>query len=108
MTLHMITTMEKLAEVERLIEEARRTAGAHSQEAEILRAIAADLRARLDGVPGVALTELERRLGAVKRSRLRATRDLGPMLGVAEEVIARWPILKQALERFGAEVQEAG
>lgn len=96
MTAHNFTTHEKLNEVERLIEEERRMTGRRN---ELMRAVAADLRARMDGEPSVALFELERCVAAMKREEGR----IGFRLRAAQELLARWAVVKQALERFGAE-----
>jgi len=93
---------EQLLEVERLIEEFR---WARSQEGtseertyRVLKAIARDLRGRLNGATSVASRALGSRLEAVRlardpESRARALR------GVGEELVGRWPAVRIALER---------
>lgn len=66
-----------------------------------LASIASDLRARTPGAPSVALHELTRRLTAAHRSKTRLGYDPGAMIGVGEELVARWPIVKAALDLFG-------
>ena len=105
MSFHPFTTLEKLIVVETLIDETRLTmegVGDHHR-LKVLRAIGADLRGRLEGVPNQALLELERRLLSAEKSKTRLGRERGAMIGVAEELIGRWPVVKQALERFGEE-----
>lgn len=103
MSFHAFTTQEKLAVVDSLI-----AANKHGQTADALRAIAADLRGRLGHAPSVALLELERRMTAVdRRPRSVNQARVAAQVGVAEELAGRWPVVKQALERFGAEI-EAG
>lgn len=68
---------------------------------EALKAIAADLRARQDTEPAVAEFELQRRLRAFLR-----TKELGPTKMLANELANRWPVVQQALERFGAMAEE--
>lgn len=91
-----ITTAEKLGFVERLIAEEPGT----TYRNDILKAIAADLRGRLDGAPSVALVQLERKVVAMYRNG----DGIGPKLGAADELVARWPTVKAALELFGAKV----
>ena len=46
-------------------------------------------------------------MSAVKRRQRPEYDELsrkGALLGVAEELIARWSVVKQALEKFGEEV----
>lgn len=105
MTIHLHTTQEKLAEVERLIEEERRMTGRRN---EVLRSIGADLRGRLEDAPTVTLVELERRMVGVVRSKRGGHYDDGNMIGLAQEVVGRWTSIRQALERFGAEVDQGG
>lgn len=101
----MATTQEKLDEVERLIEGARRI-GWINCSIPILAEIAKDLRARLDHAPNVALVEIERRVNAVINHPIggRAVRAGA----LADEVLSRWPVVKQSLERFGAEIESKG
>jgi len=105
------TTMEKLIEVERLIELGRQTRDDRGspdyRRQEIFKAIAEDLRGRLEGVPSLALHELERRLVSVDRAKADQMPIGGPMLGVAQELTARWPVVKQALEKFGQDTGES-
>jgi hypothetical protein len=104
-TLYTFTTEEKLAEVERQIEALRRLAATEDnyRQIRIVRSIAADLRGRLGGAPSIALAELERRIVFAHRSKTRLGYDRGALVGIAEELIGRWPTVKQALERFGGE-----
>jgi hypothetical protein len=105
-SLHTLTVEEKLRAVEEMIRESL-VMGA-GERASVLKAIAADLRARLDLAPTVALVEIERRVNAVARSRGSITGSYDPaklhLLG--EGVAARWPVIKQALELLGARVEE--
>jgi cobalamin biosynthesis protein CbiD len=96
----MITTDEKLRAVEALIEDLR-----GNPEAEVYKAIAKDIRARLDSAPSAALHEIERRMAAVQRTRSRLGYENGALVGVAQEVIGRWPVVKLALELFGADAE---
>lgn len=101
------TTQEKLETVEELIEAFRQTARSPAEDLRILslKAIAADLRARLAGAPNLALFELERRMVAVRRHGSGSAK-VNAQIGVAEELVCRWPVVTQALEKFGAEIEE--
>ncbi len=104
----VFSTQEKLDLIEQMIEELRKAAFAEDdyQRLRIIRAVAADLRGRLDGTPSVALAELDRRIGFAQRSKTRHGYENGALVGIAEELIGRWATVKQALERFGAEIDQ--
>lgn len=97
MTLHVHTTAEKLDEVERLLRVDPRN--------EVLKGIAADLRARLEGSPSAALVTLERVIVAAARAKTPVGYPHNHLVQVAEHVLGRWSLIKQALERFGAEIE---
>jgi hypothetical protein len=69
----------------------------------VLKAIAADIRGRMPGVPGTALRELQRRIADAAASRTAAGWDAGAMRGIAEQLIGYWPAVRQGLERMDAE-----
>ncbi len=70
---------------------------------DVLKAIAKDLRARLDGTPSVAETELGRRINAVQLSKAQKAGNLEQRLAaLGQETLVRWPVVSQALARFGA------
>lgn len=96
MSLHVVTTHEKISEVERLIREAKD----RGERPEVLSAVAADLRARLAGQPTVTLVEIERRVVTVARTKSRTGYSPHALHGLGEGVVAHWPTIKQALERF--------
>ena len=94
----MITLQEKIEAVEDVIETLE-----EYTSCDVLKAIAKDLRARLDGAPSVAETELGRRINAVEASKAQQAGNLNQRLSaLGQEVIARWPVISQALARFGA------
>lgn len=101
MSIHGISVREQLAEVDLLLVKERRSYGTRN---EALRAIAADLRARLDGAPTVAATELQMRINIVKQSKTVLGYSEGTLIALAQEFIGRWPCVKLALERFEDEV----
>jgi hypothetical protein len=106
--------MEKLIEVERLIQEARAVGGAppgseRHRQIMLLKSIAGDLRGRLESAPSVALHELERRLVLLSRRPNGGDFRVGHInaqRGVAEELVARWPTVKQALESFDQTINQ--
>lgn len=105
MALRTFTTQQKLYEIELLIQDSK--TAETDVDVDVLKAIAADLRGRLAGAPSVALVEIERRINSVARSKIRgAGYSDGAMKGLAEEVVCRWPVIKQALERFSISAME--
>lgn len=102
------STQEQIETIEAMIEAFRQTARApeHDRRLAVLKAIAADLRGRLGSAPTVALHELERRMTAVRRHPSGSgVKRVNAQIGVAEELVCRWPTVKQALEKFGAEIE---
>lgn len=97
MSAHTFTTQEKLAEIERLIIEGKRHTGTTSP---VLAAIAQDIRARANGYPNVALTDVERRVNAVIRSKTMTGYSPAKLHELGEGVVVHWPLVKQALEKF--------
>jgi hypothetical protein len=75
-----------------------------------LKQIAKDLRARQPEAPGLALQALQRRIAdaATTKGRNGLGFDAGALAGIGEECIGRWAVLRQALERFGVEAENAG
>ena len=73
-----------------------------------LKEIVKDLRARLPEAPGKTLLALQRRIAdaaATKGGNGGLGFATGALVGLGQEVIARWPVLRQSLERFGAEAE---
>lgn len=108
MSLQVFPTSEKLAAVEAVLRTYRDAprGSPERQQYDILKAVASDLRGRLEQAPSVSLVQIERSVVALQRARSPgAPYPLGPFVRVGEELIARWPTVKQALERFGAEVE---
>lgn len=100
----LYTTSEKLAEVERAIRGAK--FGHNDLDVDILKAVALDLRARLANAPTVALSIIESRVLSAKRARVNGGNyPPGPMIGIAEEIIGRFPVIKQALEMLDAKIE---
>lgn len=97
MTLHVVSTAEKLSEIERLL-------GADPRN-EVLKSIAADLRGRLQSAPSVAMVSLERVVVAAARAKTPVGYPHNNLVDVAEHFLGRWAIVKIALEKFGHEVE---
>lgn len=103
-----ITVEEKLAEVDRIVSEMgfreRRAEGGvcdrDCRTREVLKAVAADLRGRLDAAPSAAATTIQRRIDSLYRSRTVLGYDRDGLVGLGQELIGRWPIIKQALEKI--------
>jgi len=91
------TLQEKIAAVEWQIRETKDP---------ILKAVAADLRARLGHAPSAAETEITIRLRSVLSSLNKyGAYESGKMIGLANIVISKWQVIQQALERFGSEIE---
>lgn len=102
MTIHTVTLDEKMAKLGRIIA-ADRKAGNNT---DVLSAIYADLEARETLAPSAALTKLDQRMVVVKRSKTALGYGNGQMVALAQEVVSGWTIIRQALERFGAEIEQ--
>ena len=100
----MMTTQRKLEEVERLIERYRwaRSDGKAPENASYwaLKAVAADLRARLPETPGPILGRIQGAIDAASREKVGNRYSDGHVRAVAEAVIGSWPTIRQALEDF--------
>lgn len=105
MSLSTFTTQEKLIEMDAMIDALRKIAISQDdyRRLRIIRSVAADLRGRLECAPSVALAEIERRITFAYRNKTRSGYDRDALIGLGEELIGRWPLIKQALEKFGAE-----
>ena len=73
---------------------------------EILKAIAADLRARQEITCSQTLGELGRMLERIKSAPEVNGYDHGRLVNMAHFIIGRWPLIQQALENFGEESVE--
>jgi len=104
MSLYAFSTQEKLGDIERRIELERRGPIRDPRQLDILKSIAADLRARLDRQPTVALTDLTQRVLRVLRSRTSVGYDKHALHELGQGVAVHWATIKQALELFGEQV----
>lgn len=108
MSFHPFTTLEKLVEIERLIQTAKEgPLPEGARRIDLLKSIAADLRARLELAPSVALLQIERRMTTLHRRRGAGRQEIAnAKFGIAEELVARWPTVKQALEQFDETIKK--
>lgn len=95
--------LEQIELVERLIAMEPKA----SPSRPIMKTISAGLRARLETAPSAAEVALSAKIDAAKRAKVPGW-DYPPsrMITIADELIGRWPVVKQALERFGAEIEQ--
>jgi hypothetical protein len=93
-----VSLSDQIAEVEDLIRYFRTYAPGTPRRMSTLKSIAADLRTRLPEVSSTAVVEIERRMAALERNGRHG--DVGAKVGIAEEVIGRWPVIRQALEFY--------
>lgn len=109
MSLHFFSVEEKLAAITIELNSARRLdrppGSAAQRHYELLKAIAADLQSRV-GLPRPCTLALMEQ--ALERMRNAPRREGGfynetRMIAVADLVINKWPLIRQALERFGEE-----
>lgn len=98
----MVDAKTKLAVLERLIEAMRwvRSEPDHPEYQTFLalRSIAADVRARLPENIGSALAMLDDRMSRVVDSG----HDVSQLRALGDEVVGRWPLIRQAIERFAS------
>lgn len=109
--IHEFTLQEKLAaisiEIAEIQTEARRTPGSSlHRQYQTLKAIAADLRARQDLPRNNALGALGREIVRVKASKTALGYSEGHMIELANILISKWPVVRQALEAWGEESAE--
>lgn len=94
-------TKEKIEAIDALI-----VAGVREkQDVGILKEIATDLRGRLEHAPSITKDELARGVANVMNNKTRNGYHVGPLASLGEFVTGRWPLIQQALERFGAELE---
>lgn len=101
MSVRTVSIEEKIKAVEDILVGLRRGGAAKVaiESGDALKEIAKDLRARLPGRQSEVAAALERRLEAVEKSKHPHGYGTGAMIGVAQEIIRHWPVIRQALER---------
>ena len=90
---------EMLEVVEALIEQQRHERTSHLAFL-TLRALAADIRGRLPGANSEAQGALQRAIDGCIATKTRLGYERGHLQRVGEELIGRWPVVRQALERM--------
>ena len=98
----MIDLQAQIDAVERLIEDLRWARGDPTAPEHVtylaMKAVARDLRGRLEGKAGEARAAIGSRIAdAVRSATVLGYRD-SHMIGLAQEVIGRWPTIEFALE----------
>lgn len=94
-----ITDQAKIALLETLIERHRDQRGNPDSGYWILKALAADARARTPASTSKALSALSFQVETLARQRMRiGYAEVGHMQAVAEAVMAHWPAIRRALE----------
>ncbi|HXL66624.1 MAG TPA: hypothetical protein VN938_16365 [Xanthobacteraceae bacterium] len=101
-----LTDAETLLEIEALIESFRwargDTAAPENKTYLALKAMADDLRGRQANRIGEAQAELQKAIDAAAKTKTILGYEINHLRRIAEETIGRWPVIRQALERFGA------
>ena len=103
-----MTPAEKLAAVERTIEDFRWTRDTDRTLVEYqtylaMCEIAAELRKGVPTAAGPALAELQRRIDRVQATNTGLGFSITALRSLAEEVIGRWSTIRRSLERFEKE-----
>jgi hypothetical protein len=106
-----VTTRQKLAAVERLLDDLRWARGKRAPESETydaLLSIAVDLRAETPAEAGRVLKALTDQIDRARRGKARlGFYDAGNAMTICEAVCGRWfPTIRKALEQFEREVAE--
>jgi hypothetical protein len=107
MSLHLFTIEEKIKAVDIEIAEFRNRprppGSANARHWQVLKSIAQDLRAQQQLPRNQVLGELERSLERVKIDRPEESGhyDANRIRGFFNLFVARWPIVRQALEHYG-------
>ena len=113
MTKVPVTLSDQIDAISRLLDDfrwARNEPGCiEHQTWQALKEIAKDLRARQPAAPGLALNALQRRIADAAATKTNGGMgfDPGALAGIGQEVIGRWSVIRQSLEKFGAEVETA-
>jgi hypothetical protein len=106
MGLKVFNIDDKIAFIERLATDLRKSGQRQSRDYSLLSTIAKDLRARRDFPRNNTLGSLEREIGTVIASKNDAGYDHGRLIHLGHMIVSRWPVISQALECFGEESAE--
>jgi hypothetical protein len=107
----LYSLVEKLRQVDVVIDAQRRGAlqCGTPLDAGALKAVAADMRGRLPGRRAACADDIARRIEAVKKHPVgRTDGRVDAMIGLAEEVVSKWPTIEQALEFYASHVEGGG
>ncbi len=105
MTLRLFTAEQQIEELEGLIRDVR-LGRRPAVSVDVVKSVISDIQARHPEEPGDALRGLRRLLADAAASRTNLGWSAGSMQAIAQYVIGHWPTIRQALERFEAELTE--
>lgn len=98
-----ITTLQKLEEVEGLIEDfrwARDTAEPEARTYEVLKAVARDLRALVENPPDEVVVQFDDMVAAAKATKTpHGSMAHRPLLRLAERLIVSWPAVREVMTK---------
>lgn len=97
----LISNEEKLRAIGDLLDDIRKQTGRDDPSYLAMKAVARDLKSRLELPRSNTLGEIERALERTSRSRTALGYDEGQLQQVAYTVMKHWPVIRQALEHFG-------
>jgi hypothetical protein len=105
MSLDLFSVEEKIEAIETEIRKVAVTAARRERRFYALKSIAADLRARLALTKGAALSELAAMLERIRQHPREdgGRYDDGQMVALANMLISKWSVVRQALEKFEGE-----
>lgn len=107
MSFCVFSAREKLELIEKMIVTNRRAARAGGETAKrelaIFKAIAGDIRAEINRADIDTLTQLERVMRGIERSKTEFGYSTNAMNAAAQMLIAKWPTVRRALENYAEE-----
>lgn len=107
MGLKVFSIEEKIDLIDDIIVWLRKRGNRGDDQHAILTALARDLRERRDFPRNNTLGALEREIETVLASKVPGVGyDHGRLIHLGNMVVSRWPVISQALERFGEECAE--
>lgn len=97
----LVGNEEKLRVISSILDDLRISKGRGDPDYVVLKSIAHDLKGRIELPRSDPLGEIERALQRTHASRTALGHDTGQLASVAYTVMKHWPVVRQALERFG-------